>query len=60
MHEQEQYECFGIPSHVWITSDAGNAPAAAAAKRRRLVHDGSLLGCEALPSPPLPDSALAG
>jgi hypothetical protein len=60
MHEQEQYECFGIPAHVWATSEAHIASAAASAKRRRLVHDGSLLGCEALPSPPLPDSALAG
>ena len=59
MHEQEQYECFGIPSHVLITGDA-IVPPVAGAKRHRLVHDGLLLGCEALPSPPLPDSALAG
>ena len=52
MTEQEKYECFGIPAHVWI-DDAGPAlPKPAGWWRRSWVHrEAAVLGAEAPPSP---------
>jgi len=54
MHEQEQYECFGVPSHVWVGDGAiPKAPFAGSARRPWVPSEAAILGAEAMPSPPL-------
>jgi hypothetical protein len=54
MHEQEQYECLGVPSHGWVGEDGTPRPQFAGSTRRHWVHrEAALLGAEAIPSPPL-------
>jgi hypothetical protein len=54
MHEQEQYECFGVPSHVRIGEDGTPRPRLVGSTRRNWVfREAALLGAEAIPSPPL-------
>jgi hypothetical protein len=53
--EQEESECFGIPSHVHAEADGSAAPLPPGRGRRDWVlHESWLLGPEALPSPPMP------
>ena len=52
MTEQEKYECFGIPAHVWIDSDGPVVPKPAGWSRRSWVYrEAAMLGAEAVPSP---------
>jgi hypothetical protein len=52
MNEQEQYECFGIPSHVWVENDAAAVQAPPASTRPAgIARDVFMLGAEAMPSP---------
>lgn len=52
MNEQEQYECFAIPAHVWTDRDAIAEPRPAGATRRNWVYRAAAtLGAEAMPSP---------
>lgn len=57
MDELDQYECFGIPTHVWeVQADSVSVPAPLAAIRGT-VYEAALalvLGAEAIPSPALP------
>jgi hypothetical protein len=54
MTEQENYECFGIPAHVWAEGDATPAPDPVGWYRRSWVYrEVAMLGPEAMPSPPL-------
>ena len=54
MHELEQYECFGVPSHVWVGDEGIPRPQLPGSMRRHWVfREAALLGPEALPSPPL-------
>ena len=54
MHEQEQYECFGVPSHVWVGGDGNPKPRFTGSTRRHWVfREAAILGAEAMPSPPL-------
>ncbi len=51
---QESYECFGIPLHVSVEADGTAAPTPPGWNRRAwFLHEGSLLGVEALPSSPV-------
>jgi hypothetical protein len=52
--EQEEFECFGIPTHVHVEADG--APAALPpgwGRRDWVLHESWLLGPETLPSPPM-------
>jgi hypothetical protein len=53
MTEQEKYECFAIPTHVWTAQDAIVEEKAPAGWTRRnwLYRDAAILGAEAMPSP---------
>lgn len=54
MHELEKYECFGVPSHVWVEDDGHRRPVFTGSTRRNwLLREAALLGAEAIPSPPL-------
>jgi hypothetical protein len=54
MDELDQYECFGIPTHVWeAPADSVLVPPQAAVIRST-VYEAALLGAEAIPSPALP------
>ncbi len=54
MHEQEQYECFGVPPHVCVETEGWSAPRPAGWSRRNWVlREAALLGAEAIPSSPL-------
>jgi hypothetical protein len=54
MTEQENYECFAIPSHVWVGHDVAVAQEPAGRPRRNGVYrEVAMLGAEAIPSPPL-------
>lgn len=54
MHELEKYECFGVPSHVWVEDDGSLRPQFTESTRRNWVfRELALLGAEAMPSPPL-------
>ncbi|HEX6634557.1 MAG TPA: hypothetical protein VF038_11355 [Usitatibacter sp.] len=53
-HVQESFECFGIPQHVSVEADGSIPPSPPGWNRRNwLLHEASLLGAEAIPSPPL-------
>lgn len=53
-HEQQQYECFDIPAHVWVECDGTAAPTPAGWGRRNWVlREVADLGPEAMPSPPI-------
>jgi len=55
--EQDEFECFGIPSHVHVEPDGSAAPLPVGWGRRDWVlRESWLLGPEALPSPPMPAS----
>ena len=52
--EQEQFECFAIPSHVFVDGDEAHAvtqPALGLHRRDWLLRELDLLGPEATPSP---------
>jgi hypothetical protein len=52
MTEQEKFECFGIPAHVW--AENGDSPARKPAgwfRRNWVYREVAMLGAEALPSP---------
>ena len=52
MDELEKYECFGIPTHVWIDDNAVVTAPASGVNRRNWVHrEAAMLGVEATPSP---------
>jgi hypothetical protein len=52
--EQEEFECFGIPTHVHVEADGRPSPLPPGWGRRDWVfHESWLLGPEALPSPPM-------
>lgn len=52
MNEQEEYECFAIPAHVWTEQDAIVELQPAGWSRRNWVYrDAATLGVEATPSP---------
>jgi hypothetical protein len=52
MTEQEKYECFAIPPHVWTEQDAITGPQPEGWTRRNWVYrDAATLGLEATPSP---------
>ena len=54
MHEQEQYECFGVPSHVRVGDDGTAKLQFTGSTRRHWVfREAAILGAEAIPSPPL-------
>jgi hypothetical protein len=54
MTEQENYECFGIPAHVWAESQGIPAPDPAGWYRRSWVYrEVAMLGAEAMPAPQL-------
>ena len=54
MHEQEQYECFGVPSHVRVGDEGIPRPQFIGSTRRHWVfREAALLGPEAIPSPHL-------
>jgi hypothetical protein len=54
MTEQENYECFAIPSHVWLDAEGAIAPEPAGWSRRNWVYrEVAHLGAEAIPSPQL-------
>jgi hypothetical protein len=54
MTEQEEFECFGIPPHVWIANEADIPREPAGWSRRGWVHrEVANLGVEAIPSPPI-------
>jgi hypothetical protein len=54
MEELEQYECFGVPGHVWVETDGSLSPQAPGANRRNWVYrEVAALGAEAMPSPPV-------
>ena len=51
MTEQEKFECFGIPAHVWTGEDAISDPQPQGWTRRNWVYRAaSTLGAEAIPS----------
>ena len=53
-YEQEQYECFDIPPHVWVESDGSAAPQLPGWSRRNwILREAADLGAEAIPSPPV-------
>ena len=55
MDELDQFECFGIPTHVWeVPADSASVPAPAAIIRNCVYEAALLLGAEAIPSPALP------
>ena len=58
MDEQENFECFAIPPHVWIEADGTIAQEPAGWSRRSWVYREAAfhLGAEAMPSPPLEPS----
>ena len=52
MDELENYECFGVPAHVWVEDDAIRlAPDSASSRRNSAVSETAMLGVEAIPSP---------
>ena len=52
MNEQEEFECFAIPAHVWTLQDAIVEQQPAGWTRRNWVYrDAASLGPEAIPSP---------
>ena len=56
MNEQEQYECFAVPAHVWAhvwtEQDAISGPRPQGWTRRNWVYRAAAsLGAEAIPSP---------
>ncbi len=54
MHEQEQYECFAVPAHVWSSEDTiAEEQAPAGWTRRNWVYrEGAAdLGAETMPAP---------
>jgi hypothetical protein len=54
MTEQEQYECFAIPAHVWDQHRPVVESQRAGWPRRTWVHlEAAMLGVEAMPSPPI-------
>jgi hypothetical protein len=56
MDELENYECFGVPAHVWLADDVISlAPAAGATRRTAVPGEAAMLGIEAIPSPALAD-----
>jgi hypothetical protein len=51
---QESFECFGVPQHVSVDADASIPRSPPGWNRRNwLLIEASLLGAEAIPSPPL-------
>ena len=60
--EQEQYECFAIPTHV-LAEDAASEPAPAVPGSNRrdwVMRELALLGAEAIPSALYDDDPPAG
>jgi hypothetical protein len=56
MDELDQYECFGVPAHVWLDGDGAIAAAPSGSTRRNWVYrEVAMLGAEAMPSPALPE-----
>lgn len=56
VHEQEQFECFGLPRHVQVECDGSIAPVPPGWGRRDwFLRETTLvqLGAEAEPSPPM-------
>ena len=55
MNEQEQYECFAIPAHVWTDQDIIREQATPSGWTRRnwVYRDAATLGAEAMPAPPV-------
>jgi hypothetical protein len=53
MTEQEKYECFAIPPHVWTDQDVirDQAQLSGWTRRNWVYRDGASLGAEAFPSP---------
>ena len=52
MEEQEKFECFAIPAHVWSQVDPIVEGQPAGWSRRNWVYrDAAVLGLEAIPSP---------
>ena len=52
MEEQEKFECFAIPAHVWSQVDPIVEGQPAGWSRRNWVYrDAAVLGVEAIPSP---------
>jgi hypothetical protein len=52
MNEQEQYECFAIPAHVWTDQDAISDPQPQGWTRRNWVYRAAAtLDAEAIPFP---------
>ena len=59
MDELEKYECFGVPSHVWVQDDVvAQAPAGTSSRRNSEVSEMAMLGVEAIPSPLLAEFQL--
>jgi hypothetical protein len=55
MDELDNYECFGVPAHVWIQDDVVVLEPAGVTTPRRIGSpvEAALLGIEAIPSPAL-------
>ena len=54
MNEQEQFECFAIPAHVWTEQDAiVEAQPAGWTRRNWVYRAAATLGAAASPSPAL-------
>ena len=52
MKEQEQYECFAIPAHVWTEQDAiVEVPHSGWTRRNWVYRAAACLGAETIPSP---------
>lgn len=56
MDELQNYECFGVPPHVWVNEEGIPRPQFTGSTRRNWVfREAAFLGAEAMPSPPLED-----
>ncbi len=50
--EQENYECFGIPAHVWSDPEViAEVQPPGWPRRNRVYREAAMLGAEAMPSP---------
>jgi hypothetical protein len=59
MTEQEKFECFGIPAHVWVESfDMPLRKPVGWFRRNWVYREVAMLGAEALPSPQTPSLKL--